>query len=139
MDVPVGDTQEEDHTGFLHLPFAVLAFIFLARRIQPSLSLVDGEVEFCVTQGPIVVWFDGIIIAYYYYLFNYVLYCGEHLVQQWLTLRYPQNMHAGKVPRCALKTPALKDTHSRVQPEAAPCPHSRPNSEDSSVVGTITA
>ena len=36
-------------TGFLiHLPFAVLALIFLARRIQPFLSLVDREVDFCV-------------------------------------------------------------------------------------------
>ena len=39
--------QEEDHTGFLHLPSA-LTLIFLARRIQPFLSLVDREVEFCV-------------------------------------------------------------------------------------------
>ena len=46
MDAPAGVTQEEDHTGFLHLPSAVLALIFLARRIQPSLSLVDREVEF---------------------------------------------------------------------------------------------
>ena len=30
------------------LPSAVRAFIFLARRIQPFLSLVDREVEFCV-------------------------------------------------------------------------------------------
>ena len=35
-------------TGFLHLPSAVLALIFLARRIQPFLSVVDREVEFCV-------------------------------------------------------------------------------------------
>ena len=28
-----------------------------------------------LTQAPIVVWFDGIIIVYYYYLFNYVLHC----------------------------------------------------------------
>ena len=41
--------QEEGHTGFLiHRPSAVHAFIFLARRIQPFLSLVDREVEFCV-------------------------------------------------------------------------------------------
>ena len=39
----------EGHTGFLlHLLSAVLALIFLARRIQPFLSLVDREVEFCV-------------------------------------------------------------------------------------------
>ena len=48
MDVPAGVTQEEGNTGFsIHL-FAVLALIFLARRIQPFLSLVDREVEFCV-------------------------------------------------------------------------------------------
>ena len=36
-------------TGFLiHLLSAVRALIFLARRIQPFLSLVDREVEFCV-------------------------------------------------------------------------------------------
>ena len=49
MDVPAGVTQEEGHTGFLiHLLSALHAFIFLARRIQPFLSLVDREVEFCV-------------------------------------------------------------------------------------------
>ena len=47
-DVPAGVTQEEGLTGFLHLPSAVLALIFLARRIQPFLSLVDREVEFSV-------------------------------------------------------------------------------------------
>ena len=47
VDVPKGVTQEEAHTGFLHLPsVVVLALIFLARRIQPFLSLVDREVEF---------------------------------------------------------------------------------------------
>ena len=48
VDVPAGVTQEESQTGFLHLPSAVLALIFLARWIQPFLSLVDREVEFCV-------------------------------------------------------------------------------------------
>ena len=51
MDVPPGVTQqqEEGHTGFLiHLPSAVLALIFLARRIELFLSLVDRDVEFCV-------------------------------------------------------------------------------------------
>ena len=42
MDVPAGVTQEEGHTGFLiHLLSAVHVLIFLARRIQPFLSLVD--------------------------------------------------------------------------------------------------
>ena len=49
MDVPAGVTQEEGHIGFLiHLSSAVRALIFVARRIQPFLSLVDREVEFCV-------------------------------------------------------------------------------------------
>ena len=48
VDVPAGVTQEEGRTGFLHLPSAELALIFLARRIQPFLPLVDREVEFCV-------------------------------------------------------------------------------------------
>ena len=49
LDVPAGVTQEKGHTGFLiHLLSAVRALIFLARRVQPFLSLVDREVEFCV-------------------------------------------------------------------------------------------
>ena len=50
VDVPAGVTQAEGHTGFLiHLPSAVLAFIFLARRIQTFLSLVDREDELLCT------------------------------------------------------------------------------------------
>ena len=50
LDVPAGVTQEEGYTGFfIHLPSsAVRSLIFLARRIQPFLSLVGREVEFCV-------------------------------------------------------------------------------------------
>ena len=49
LDVPAGITREEGHTGFfIHLPSAVRALLFLARRIRPFLSLVDHEVEFCV-------------------------------------------------------------------------------------------
>ena len=44
--IPAGVTQER-HTGFLiRLPSAAHAFIFLARRIQLFLSLVDREIEF---------------------------------------------------------------------------------------------
>ena len=48
VDVPAGVKQEEGHTGLPHLPSAVLALTFLARKIQPFLSLVDRDVEFCV-------------------------------------------------------------------------------------------
>ena len=52
LDVPAGVTQEKGHTGFfIHLLSAVRALIFLARRIQPFLSLVDREVEFCVLRA----------------------------------------------------------------------------------------
>jgi hypothetical protein len=45
VDAPAGVTQKEGHTQFfIHLPSAVLALIFLARRIQPFLSLVGREV-----------------------------------------------------------------------------------------------
>ena len=39
-----------------------MTFIFLARRIQPFLSLVDREVEFLCTNNLIVIHFLGIII-----------------------------------------------------------------------------
>ena len=43
-----GVTQEEGHTRFfIHLPSAVRVLMFLARKIQPLLSLVGREVEFC--------------------------------------------------------------------------------------------
>ena len=48
MDVPAEVTQEDDHTELLHLPSPMLALIFLAKRIQPVLSLVDREVDFFV-------------------------------------------------------------------------------------------
>ena len=41
VNASAGVTQEEGHTEFLHLSSAVLAFIIIARRMQPSLSLVD--------------------------------------------------------------------------------------------------
>ena len=62
LDVPGGVTQEEGHTGFLiHLPSAVRALIFLARRIPPFLSLVDREIEFWVTGDSIVLHLLGIL------------------------------------------------------------------------------
>ena len=48
LDVKFVGRTSRGHTGFLiHLPSAVPALIFLARRIQPFLSLVDREVKFC--------------------------------------------------------------------------------------------
>ena len=59
-------TQEEGHTGFLiHLPSAVRASIFLARRIQPYLSLVDREVDFLCINDLIVLHSLG----FFFFLF----------------------------------------------------------------------
>ena len=56
MDVPAGVIQEEGNTGFsIHLLSAVLALIFLARRIQPFLSLVDREVDFFLCTNDLIV------------------------------------------------------------------------------------
>ena len=55
VERPSRVTQEEGHTGFfIHLLSAVRALIFLARRIQPFLSLVDREVEFCVLRPTLI-------------------------------------------------------------------------------------
>ena len=63
LDVPAGVAQEEGHTEFLiYLLSAVRALIFLARRIQPFLSLVDREVEFLCTNDLIVLHPLGIFI-----------------------------------------------------------------------------
>ena len=49
LDIKFVGRTSRGHKGFLiHLLSAVRALIFLARRIQPFLSLVDREVEFCV-------------------------------------------------------------------------------------------
>ena len=49
VDAPDGGAQEKAHTDSFYLPSAGLALVFLARRIQPSRSLVDREVEFCIS------------------------------------------------------------------------------------------
>ena len=71
MGVPAGVTQEEGHTEFLiHLLSAVRALIFLARRIQPFLFLVDCEVEFCVLTILIVLHPLGIFIFVFSVFFS---------------------------------------------------------------------
>ena len=47
LDVRLVGRISWDTRFLIHRPFAVLVFIFLARRIQPFLSLVDREDEFC--------------------------------------------------------------------------------------------
>ena len=84
MDVPAGVTQEEGHTGFLiHLLSAVHALMFLARRIQPFLSLVDREVEFCVLTILIVLHPLGIFIFHFLvFLVRKIPFAGIELTSQ---------------------------------------------------------
>ena len=48
LDIKFVGHTSRGHTGFLIHLSAARALTFLARRIQPFLSLVDCEVEFCV-------------------------------------------------------------------------------------------
>ena len=83
LDVPAGVTQEEGHTGFLiHLLSAVRALIFLARRIQPFLSLVDREVEFCILTILIVLHPLGILFLFFVFLVRKIPFAGIELTSQ---------------------------------------------------------
>ena len=85
LDVPAGVTQEEGHTGFLiHLLSAVRALFFLARRIQPFLSLVDREVEFCVLPGNDLIVFHplGIFSLFFSFLVRKIPFAGIELTSQ---------------------------------------------------------
>ena len=80
-DVPAGVAQEEGHAGFfIYLPSAVRALIFLARRIQPFLFLVDREVEFLCTNDLIV--FHSLGIYIYIYLVRKFPFTGIELTSQ---------------------------------------------------------
>ena len=70
LDVKIVGSTSRGHTGFLtHLPSAaVLALIFLVRRIQPFLSLVDREVDFLRTNDLIVIHLLGIYLILFIYL-----------------------------------------------------------------------
>ena len=56
------------HTGFLHLPSAMLALIFLAGRVQPFLSNADREVELLCTNELIVLHLLGILFYFSIFL-----------------------------------------------------------------------
>ena len=79
VDAPAGVTQDEGHTGFLiHLPAVILALIFIARRIQPSLSHVDREVEFCVLRSRILCTHELIFLHMLGYIYRRIfIFCEE--------------------------------------------------------------
>ena len=68
----------QGHTCFLHLSSAMLALIFIAIRIQPSFSLVDRVVEFCVSFSPSWVLLFFIYRSRLSYL---IILCGKFPVR----------------------------------------------------------
>ena len=74
LDVKIVGSTSRGHTGFLiHLPSAAVlaALIFLVRRIQPFLSLVDREVEFLRTNGLLTVLH---LLGIYFILFIHLVW-----------------------------------------------------------------
>ena len=82
LDVPAGVTQEEGHTGFIiHLLSAVRALVFLARRIQPFLSLVDREVDFLRTNDLIVLHW-AFLFLFFSFLVRKIPFAGIELTSK---------------------------------------------------------
>ena len=84
LDVPAGVTQEEGHTGFfIHLLSAARALIFPARRIQPFISLVDREVEFCVLTTLIILHpLDIFLFLFFSFEVRKIPFAGVELTSQ---------------------------------------------------------
>ena len=83
LDVPAGVTQEEGHTVFfIHLLSAVRALIFLARRIQPFLSLVDRAAEFCVLTISSFSTRWAFLFLFYIFLVRKIPFVGVELTYQ---------------------------------------------------------
>ena len=69
VDAPAEVTQEEGHIRYLRLPCAVLALIFIARRILPFFSLLDRESNFVyprINRSPLLVGHDFFISVIIY-------------------------------------------------------------------------
>ena len=71
MDLPAGSHRRKvtQDLFLIRLISAVHASIFLARRIQPFLSLVDREVEFCVLTILIVLTPVGHFFFFFFFFF----------------------------------------------------------------------
>ena len=68
MDVKFVGSTSQGNTGFLiHISSAMLALTFLARRIQPFLSLDNCVVECLCTNDSIVLHLLGIFIFNFYF------------------------------------------------------------------------
>ena len=79
LDIKFVGRTSRGHTGFfIHLPSAVRALIFLVRRIQSFLSLVDREVEFCVLT---IVSFST-RWAFFFFLVTTIPFAGIFITQK---------------------------------------------------------
>ena len=70
VDPPLGVTQE-GHSGFVRLPSAELALIFIAKRIQPFLSLLDSKSNFVYprnNRSSLLVGHDFLLFIYLFIL-----------------------------------------------------------------------
>ena len=103
LDVPAGVTQEEGHTEFLIHLSAVRALIFLARRIQPFLSIVDRDVEFRVLT--ISSFFTRWAFFFFFFFSEKIPFAGIELAFQrvmqkvitWFTSELPGRMVVRKL------------------------------------------
>ena len=77
-----GSHRRKVTQDFSSLPSAVRALIFLARRIQPFLSLVDREVEFCVLtiQSFSTRW--AIVFLFFCFFVRKIPFAGVELTSQ---------------------------------------------------------
>ena len=67
LDIKFVGRTSRGHTGvFIHLPSAVRALLFLARGIQPFLSLVDREVDILCTNDLIVLLYSALLFFYHF-------------------------------------------------------------------------
>ena len=74
-----GSHRRKVTQDFSSILSAVHALIFLARRIQPFLSLVDREVEFCVLTILIVLHPLGIFFFFFSFLVRKIPFAGIEL------------------------------------------------------------
>ena len=84
LDIKFVGRTSRGHTGFfIHLLSAVRALLFLARRIQPFLSLVDREVEFCVlTIKSFSTRWAFFVFLFFYFLVRKIPFAGIELTSQ---------------------------------------------------------
>ena len=109
VDAPAGVTRDEGHTRLLHLPSAVLALISIARRIEPSFSLVNREVELHFQQSR--VWINRVWLPRSAEHETCFLPCPSSRLKVWLC--EINSAISFRVSLLIIHTQAVSDTCSR--------------------------